>query len=189
VVSAIDRYRESRLRAFFDALATGELELTPSLMESDEFLHAYFSTLSAVQRALSADKVRTYARLLKGGVRREQLGDRYDELLAILADLSDRELCCLTRLRELETSHDAGLEEPSNPNERAAAIWPEFTRQIGVECGVDAVEVEAFMTRLMRTGTYRGSNAWVAGAMDAATPGRTTPTFSALVALLEAGQL
>jgi hypothetical protein len=58
-------YRTDRLREFFDELGTGEVPLTPDLIESDDFLHCYFATVGAVVKSYRKEKVRYLARLLR----------------------------------------------------------------------------------------------------------------------------
>ena len=43
----IQQMREKRLRTFFDELAVGSHVLTESLIQEEDFLHAYFATLKA----------------------------------------------------------------------------------------------------------------------------------------------
>ena len=52
-----------KLHAFFDELAQGEKELTDDVVRSHQFLHCYFSTLSAALHSRRKEKVEMFARL------------------------------------------------------------------------------------------------------------------------------
>lgn len=186
LVAIVSDFRESRVVAFFDEIASGELEITDDLIRSNDFLHAYFSTLNAAQRARTAQRAQLYARLLKGAVRSSELGDAYAEHLDVLNSLSDRELCCLMKLQDLERSRAADLDAGIIASEGAAAssYWGEFKDLVADECGVAAEELSPFLTRLMRTGAYQALNVWGG---DLSQPGVTTSVFTTVARLLEVG--
>ncbi len=55
IASAVDTFvlarretiQEERARAFYDELLKGRIELTPALLDSEDFLHCYFATANA----------------------------------------------------------------------------------------------------------------------------------------------
>ena len=49
--------RSERLKYFFDKLENEEVELTDELIENNEFLHSYFSTLNHVLKSRKKEKI------------------------------------------------------------------------------------------------------------------------------------
>lgn len=93
LTSAIENMREERLRTFFDELAKGTRHLTEELIQEEDFLHAYFSTLKAAMNTRRREKIRLFARMLSNASQERRLGsDIFEEFLGILDDLSVREL-------------------------------------------------------------------------------------------------
>ena len=56
---------QKNMSCFFQKLSDGTIPLTPKLVESHDFLHAYFSTFSAAMRGCRPEKIRLFARLLR----------------------------------------------------------------------------------------------------------------------------
>jgi hypothetical protein len=71
--ASLDAIYADRLRTFYTELADGEHELTPGLIDSEDFLHAYFATVQAAARTKHRDKIRAFARLLRAAAREETL--------------------------------------------------------------------------------------------------------------------
>ena len=46
---AWSNYKKAKLKVFFDELANGKIELTEGIVSSNEFLHAFFRTLSMLK--------------------------------------------------------------------------------------------------------------------------------------------
>ena len=119
----LDAINDDRLRTFYTELAAGEHELTPGLIDSEDFLHAYFATVQAAARTKHRDKIRAFARLLRAAVREEiAFESEYEDYLQALDDLSYRELCLLTTLAALSSSI---------PSKRMKRTWHEY-RSIGM---------------------------------------------------------
>ena len=147
------KYQEERLRSFFDELASGKVELTPELVESEDFLHAFSATTHAALNTRRRGKVRVLGRLLKGAFTdRVNDADEYEELLAIIDDLSFRELTILSVLAE----HERRAVHPQMDNDlqRANRIWPAFEQEVTKRLGIEAKALAPMLVRLQRTGLY-----------------------------------
>jgi hypothetical protein len=107
VAGRYDRMLEDRRRAFFESLDEGAQQLTPEVLESDDFLHRFDITLRAVHRTHRQEKIRLFARLFKSSMV-DAAGvtvDEYEELLRILDELSIKDLKVLAALEEYEKRH------------------------------------------------------------------------------------
>lgn len=170
-----------RAHDFFKELTRGGLELTPELIDSDEFLHAYFSTMRAVVHTRRRQKIRYFARLFRsallGGEFRDS--DDYEELLGILDDLSFRELIALAILDRHASSGDM-------TTDTARLDWRNRIRQDFVaQLGLDEAEIPGFLGRLQRSGLFviPGFQVSDEGTLDSTTDklaglGELTPRFS-----------
>lgn len=162
LTSAIENMREERLRTFFDELVKGTRHLTEELIQEEDFLHAYFSTLKAAMNTRRREKIRLFARMLSNAFQERRLGsDIFEEFLGILDDLSVRELQILLILKRLEDSHphemkavEGAKAELENDLQRATRFWDSFEATVETECGVRPDELRAILTRLNRTGLY-----------------------------------
>ena len=127
----VSKIRQERTRIFFDELAKGNILLTPEQIANEDFLHAYFATVKAALNTRKHQKIRLFARLLnsfsneKTDTDTDTDTDTYEELLAVLDDLTIREVLTLLLLRDLETKVSF-LNEKENPCQRATRFWNSF---------------------------------------------------------------
>ena len=107
LINKIQEIRKDRLKSFFDELGTGEIELTKNLIESEDFLHCYFSTIKAAINTRIREKIKMFARLLKSSTLPNLIAntDEYEEHLKILDDLSFKELRILILLDKYESRY------------------------------------------------------------------------------------
>lgn len=139
-----------RTRAFFDEFSKGQIEITPELVRSEDFLHAYFSTLRAVAHTRQRQKIRYLARLFRsallGGDFRD--GDDYEELLGTLDELSFRELRGLAILDNESESGDMTTDDNR-------VKWRDRIRNRFLsELAVSNADLPAFSARLQRSGLF-----------------------------------
>ena len=104
LITRIQSIREERAREFFDELSTGDVELSENLVESEDFLHCYFSTATAALNTRRREKIKLFARLLKSSVKPGNFvdTDEFEEYLGILDDLSYREIEFLAMLDTIQ---------------------------------------------------------------------------------------
>jgi len=150
--------QQSRLQSLFDELGRGNIALTPALIESEDFLHCYFAALRATVNTRRREKIHLFARLLAGAAKYDDIAsvDAFEEYLALLEDLSYRELILLSILDRLQASHPHLPEE--NDLQRTLRFWGEF-ETAAADAGIRLGDLDAMMLRLARTGcfeTYQG---------------------------------
>ncbi|MED4378683.1 hypothetical protein P9274_23975 [Schinkia azotoformans] len=79
-----------RSKIFYSELNSGSIILTPEVIESEDFLHAYFSTYKAALYTRQRNKIRFFARLLRSGLIEQSIVNinEYEDYLKILDELS-----------------------------------------------------------------------------------------------------
>jgi NRPS condensation-like uncharacterized protein len=176
-----DEIRIDRMRAFFDELAIGQHELTEDLIQSEDFLHCYFSTIKAALNTRRRDKIRMMARLLNSYLSPSMntTTDEYEELLAVLDAISFREFNVLHSLYQLEQSNPGDENNLGNINK----YWEEFKDKVMAEVKIPQKSLSAFMAKIERTGLYlRITGGFYDYEGD---KGRTTPLFGRLLAFIK----
>jgi len=153
LLAQLNRYRKEQLQVFFDELGSGSVPLTEELTQSNDFLHCYFATLSAVLRSRRHEKIRFLARLLRGSFDgRVADVDEYEDLIGLTDELSHRELVILALLNEHEKANPS--EEGENELQRASRFWPGFVVDVKSKLGLDESLLRALLVRLQRSGCY-----------------------------------
>jgi len=149
-----DEIRTDRMRTFFDELADGRQELTDDLVQSEDFLHCYFCTLRAVLNTRQRDKIRLLAKLLDSSIAPDMhhTTDEYEELLAVLENITLREfgVLCDLRIHELRNPKTGAENELQN----AWRYWDRFKEESLQKFGIPEESFNAFMAKLERTGLY-----------------------------------
>jgi hypothetical protein len=182
IVDNLDRIKAERARTFFDELAKGDTVLTPELIQTDDFLHAYFATARAAFNTKQHEKIRWFAQLLLSGTDNKSslnLGDEYEDLLSVLDELSYRELSILAILLEFENQNEKSADE-TEP-QWTTKFWTQFGEEVFTRFQIPLSELDYVMTRIGRTATfisYRAYGALYIG--DLGGRGRSTPIFHKL---------
>lgn len=177
VTKTISNIRDERSRIFFDELANTSKPLEPAILESEDFLHCYFSTAKYALNSRRREKIEMFARLLKSSL--SDSGprdiDEYEEFLEILDDLGIRELRALVIL---DTFSDRPRTAEHNDLQWTETFWDEFRERVVQELSIPEVEVSDFMNRISRTACYEmfiGSYLGYVGGK-----GKLTPTYRRL---------
>lgn len=155
--------REERVRTFFDELAGLEHELTEELINSENFLHSYFSTMKAVIATRRHEKIKLLADLFKGSViLRQDDPDAFEEELNILDDMSFREIQILYVIEKHQKWDQLVLQpDPETWEYKYKLIVKEeeFSKSnegikdsIASELEIDRILVDGMLIRLSRTG-------------------------------------
>ena len=185
ITTQYQRIHEERTRAFFDELAAGRIEVSPELLASEDFLHAFFASYRAATRARQREKTRLFARLLRsvgdGHVLRDI--DDFDDYLSILEELSFREWSLLAKVERLEEM-TAQSQPDRNPAQRCASFWESLKGEAERDLGIPGDELDFLMARLPRTGCYE---TFAGQFYDATTgQGRLTPVYFRLKQMVDA---
>lgn len=187
LTTKIENMREERLKTFFNELANGSIELTEDVIQKEDFLHAYFSTLKAAVNTHKKEKIQLFARLLSTATKEKYLGnDIFDEFLDILDNLSIRELQILLILKYFEDAHPHKTKENGemeNDMQRAVSFWENFETEVEAKCGLGTEELRAALNRLNRTGFYET----LTGYLDTTGGiGKLSPVFSQFAQWIQA---
>jgi hypothetical protein len=177
LVGTLNKIREERSRVFFDELAKTSKPLDPSILQSEDFLHCYFSTARYALNSRRREKIEMFARLLKSslGDAGPKDVDEYEEFLEILDDLSYRELRALALLDNFSNQPRSA---DQNDLQWTNTFWDEFEGRVVRELGIPKDEVSDFMNRISRTGCYE---VFTGGYWDyTAGKGKLTPIYRRL---------
>lgn len=177
----LQNIREDRTRTFFDELAKDNIELSPELLKSEDFLHCYFATVRAALNTRRREKIRMFARLLKSSALPNSFinTDEYEEYLGILDELSYRELLILFILEKYE-SNFISKDDKTGVN-AIHPFWERFCEEIEETLSIPKNEIDAVLTRLNRTGCYET----IRGYLDlTGTEGHLTPSYFRLKKLI-----
>lgn len=101
----LEEIQSDRARAFFDELATSDSALNESVLESEDFLHAYFCTAKYALNTRRREKIRMFAKLLKQAINTETFADidEYEDYLDVLDELNFREIIALILLDHISS--------------------------------------------------------------------------------------
>lgn len=183
LVTFLNKVREERARAFFDELAKGKIVLTQEQIANEDFLHAYFATARAALNTRRREKIKLFGRLFTHYCQGAGLTDTdtYEETLAVVDDLTLRELQVLLLLRDFESNNP--VLPGQNTLQRATQFWASFLQRVEDENGIPKTEVPGYLERLNRTGLYQ---TFVGGYMDyTGDKGYTTPNFDRFLQFLD----
>ena len=181
LVAQINRRSQRRVEVFVEELQKQGLGVTEELLHSDAFLEALREVVEIVSRERREEKILIFARLFSNAAESGNLNDdRYQEFQQILQDTSLREIQVLLLLHRFEATTDLP-NQPGSNNEllRAMNFWPAFCSEAEQEIGLAPGEIEGVLTRLARTGLYKGFDGMSIG--DPGGMGRLTIYFGLFV--------
>lgn len=180
LLAKLETIRKERMRIFFDELARGDIVIDESLLESEDFLHCFFSTTKYALNSRRRQKIKIFARLLRESCIGDTFKniDEYEDFLNILDDLSYREIQILIILDEFyEKNKDQKQEHNGNDSSWVSTFWGEFQEKIHSQMGIDNSELGDHMNRLVRSGCYKIFHEyWGADGVK----GKLTPTYKKL---------
>jgi len=153
LTKTLEKIQAERATAFFDELASGNVIVDESLLESEDFLHAYYATTRAALNSRKREKIRMFARLLKSSLKENEISniDEYEDFVKILDELSYRELMALKILDEFSVTPRP---EDQNDLEWTNQFWDKFEKHLTAELSIPGDQVVDFMNRIARTGCY-----------------------------------
>jgi hypothetical protein len=161
LVERLSQLERERTEALFAYLEEEGAELTPALIESDNFLHCFMITVRAAQRTLRKEKIRLFARLLasitKDQEQRISDVDEYEELLGILDDMSVREIRLLMSLDRFQQASGLNWTDLATADDEKvwSGFWNRAYRAIESDASVRSDDIAALLVRVSRTGLYQ----------------------------------
>lgn len=174
----ISEMRSARFRTLMDELSKGDRELTPELVDNEDFLHAFFCAAKAALNSNREEKIRLFGRLLLNAAKTNSLTtDTFEEFVSILDDLSLREFQILLMLQNYEKQ--TKRREEQNALQFSSSFWDSFEEAIEKELGIKKPEIPSMLTRLSRTGLYESFTGSYLGYEGG--KGKTTPLFKKFV--------
>lgn len=145
--------KKENFKTLMEQLSTGEKNLTPDLINTDEFIHAFFAVTEAALRTHRKDKIKALANLLLYGVRTNQYDSEVIyEFIDILDQISIREFRILCILDEIEKKSTRDPEE--NDLQFATKLWDEFQQQACLTLDIKREVLPNLLVRLTRTGLF-----------------------------------
>ncbi|SJZ49445.1 hypothetical protein SAMN02745119_00754 [Trichlorobacter thiogenes] len=182
VITKVQSIRAERMRVFFDELANGNQELSPELIDNNDFLHCFFATSEVALKTHRAEKIRYFARLLLGATVEGRFSsvDEYEEYLYILDELSYRELSVLLLLDEYETRFP--ILEGESDCQTFIRFWPEFSEELSTRYSIPDDEKNTFLDRLGRSGCFATFVGVYLGGVYG--QGKTTPRLQRIKTLI-----
>jgi hypothetical protein len=177
-----DELKAERQRIFFDELAKGKQDFSAELLESNEFVHAFFCTLRAVMNARHEDKIRAFARLLTAKLEPgEHVGDdEHEEMIRLLESVTAREFGVLYDLKHFELQE--ALAHSDLEERRIANYWDSFAKAAVEKYSIDEKTFPSFMSRLEATGLFLRDSTLHYGAITER--GTTTLMFDRLCSFI-----
>jgi len=177
LIRTLENIQEERATAFFDELAKGDAVVNEELLESEDFLHAYYLTTKFALNSRRREKIKMFARLLKSLLTENEIRsiDEYEDYLKILDEISCREFLALKVLDEYS---ETPRTEEQNDLQWTNQFWEDFESRLAGELNIPIEQVVDFMNRITRTGCYEmftGSFWDYTGGK-----GRLTPTWQRL---------
>ena len=182
----VNNIKSERLKTFFDELNRGDVVLTEEQIESNDFLNAYFETVSYVLRTKSDDKIKRFATILKKVYSGELTIEDFDDYSKIFDDLTDKEFAILSILYKHEQKHISNPEQLSNLKS-FDLYWDDFKTEIINSINIKENEINPFLVRLQRTGCFLRFNTdgiW----MDSPDPdekGNISELFKTIMKIIE----
>jgi len=153
LIRTLENIQEERATAFFDELAKGDAVVNEELLESEDFLHAYYLTTKFALNSRRREKIKMFARLLKSLLKENEIRsiDEYEDYLKILDEISYREFLALKVLDEYS---ETPRTEEQNDLQWTNQFWEDFESRLAGELNIPIEQVVDFMNRITRTGCY-----------------------------------
>lgn len=177
-----NRIKAERLRFFFDELNSSDIVLTEEQIESNDFLYAYFKTVSYVLRTRSNEKIKRFAKILKKVYSGNLNVEEFDYYTSIFDDLTDKEFAILSIKYKYEQQNKSN---PNNLNELqlTCTYWDDFKKEIVDQLNIKETEINSFLIRLQRTGCYMKPNGYWDESSDHI--GNTMEFFKTIINIIE----
>ncbi len=103
IVTAYNNAQKKRVKLFFEQLGKGEIQLSESVIQEEEFLYFFTSTLKAVIRSRREEKIQFLSTLFLRTLETSSFeqSDLYEHYLSIVDELTLTELILLKMLYEV----------------------------------------------------------------------------------------
>lgn len=154
---AWNNYKKAKLKTFFDELANGKIELTEGIVSSNEFLHAFFRTLTYIENNRTEEKIKRFSHILTCLGAGDISFNEFEDFTSAFNDLSEREFTLMSIKKDFELKFpnraDASGKE-LNPFQLTSSYWNEFKEAAKETLSIDDNMLTALLIRVQRTGCY-----------------------------------
>lgn len=150
----IENIRIQRLKTFFNQLETGQITLTKKIIESEDFLQKYFSTIRIVLNTSRREKIKLFGNLFKHSTKDNVtvLEEEYEYFLKILDELTFQEIEILSILNHLESKTNPTHNQRNAILNANKEIWEEFKEIMMTKFQIDSNSLDSVLIRIERTG-------------------------------------
>ena len=166
---------KKRFRTLVGELDKGVKEFTPDVINSDDFLHAFFSVTEASLKTRRRQKIKYFGRMLRSVTAHNELHlDLTDELIGLLDNLSLRELKLLSILDKYE-SEPRDLPSDLPETDVVSKYWKDLVDTACRELKMEISELNAMLSKLQGMGLFRNFGTFFSNSTE--TRGKTTVVF------------
>ncbi len=167
--------KAKKLKTFFDELNKGDVILTEEEIKSNDFMNAYFETVSYVLRTKSDEKLRRFANILKKVYAKNLSIAEFEDYIAVFNDLTDREFAIL-EIKHRYEQENIHLTTQFNECQLTNHYWENFKKEVITSLSIKEIEINSFLVRIQRTGCYLKHKGYWDESLDEI--GNTTPFFN-----------
>jgi hypothetical protein len=148
LLTRIEKIKEKNAQIFFDKLQRSIDNIVPELLESEDFIHCFMKTFQLAIDTRRHEKIKMFARLLGSGVESDGIKsvDEFEEYLALLAELSYREIQILLKIEQFQDENPEPWTSTSYKN------WDAFTDKLAKSLNLSLDELGVLLMRMNRIG-------------------------------------
>ena len=187
----VKKMKARRYKILFDAIKAGEIELSENIIESDDFLSSFFTTIEYVDRTRSDEKIKRFAKIFIQIAEKKITYNEFEDYTSIFNELTDREfaILCIKYNHEQRFLPEVGETEFKsnynvlNPKQVTDLYWNDFKAEAILATNIDPNEFSPMLERLQRTGCYLVHKGYYDSGKEA--DGDTTSIFKKLYGLIK----
>lgn len=151
---AFESFKNKRRNKIWEALSNGSFTVDSPELQNDEFIACYLATEEAIFKSTSQVKLNALIAMFYNGISSKKIfeqTDVYQEILLIVADLSERELVLLFWLYKFENKNG----RPQKIIDHNVLKQLEF---LSTNADMEIELIKALLIRLKRTGLLISEN-------------------------------
>ena len=148
VLIRYEKLKAENAQIFFDELQRRIGNIEPELLESEDFIHCLMKTIQLAIDTRRHEKIKMFARLLGSGVGSGGIEsvDEFEEYLALLAELSYREIQILLQIEKFQDENPEPWTSTNYKN------WDAFTDKLAKSLNLSLDELDVLLMRMNRIG-------------------------------------
>lgn len=159
LTNLIDSYKKEKIRLFFQDIESCKIHISQEVIESNDFLYAFFATTKSVINTKRNEKITYFSNLFINGLNKDLYKtDKYEQYLIILDELTYQEIQILEILKKFEVEihkkPEIGDKSEINPLQKANSIWDSFEKEVFFQISIEPEILRNMLTRLTGTGLY-----------------------------------